>query len=332
MNNDVDTIIGMYMGSRLSVLIVDPAKGYAAKQLNISKLVIKFVVLVVIVVAAAAGFVSYGYMQVKDELSVTAGKISSTGNKIVSQESEIKFQREQIQAFAEEVESLKGKLAQLTVMENQIREATRIINPDLKPIDEVVLYGMGGPRTAEMDITASLDEKPTKFLVSMHQELDMLNSVADYRQESLQSLLQGLVARQNLMSSTPSILPIASGKHVITSKFGYRKSPFSSARSFHSGLDISAKIGTPIIATAAGKVIQSSWKGDYGYMITIDHGYGVVTRYAHCSELKLEVGTKVFKGDVVALVGNTGRSTGPHLHYEVLLNGVFVNPEKYINK
>ena len=320
------------MGSRLSVLIVDPSKGYAAKQLNISKLVIKLVVLVVIVVAAVAGVVSYGYMNVRDELSTTVSKISSTDDKIVNQESEIKFQREQIKAFAEEVESLKTKIAQLSAIEIQIREATNIIDPDFKPVDEVVLYGMGGPKTAEMDITASLDEKPTKFLVSMHQELDMLNSVADYQQESLQSLLQGLVARQNLMSSTPSILPIGSGKHVITSKFGYRKSPFSSARSFHSGLDISAIIGTPIVSTAAGKVIQSGWKGDYGYMITIDHGFGVVTRYAHCSELKLEVGAKVFKGDVIALVGNTGRSTGPHLHYEVLLNGVFVNPEKYINK
>lgn len=320
------------MNSRLSVLIVDPSKGYATKQLNISKLVIKFVIVMVIVVAATAGFVSYAYMQVKNELAVTVSQISSTDNKIISQTSEIKFQREQIQAFAEEVESLKTKFAQLSAMENQIREATKIVNPNLKPIDDVVLYGMGGPKTAEMDITASLDEKPTKLLVSMHQELDMLNSVADYRQDSLQALLQGLVDRQNLMSSTPSILPIASGKHVITSKFGYRKSPFSSARSFHSGLDISAKIGTPIVSAGAGKVIQSGWKGDYGYMITVDHGYGVVTRYAHCSELKLEVGTNVLKGDVIALVGNTGRSTGPHLHYEVLLNGVFVNPEKYINK
>lgn len=320
------------MSSRLSVLIVDPSKGYATRQLNISKLVIKFVIVMVIVVAATAGFVSYAYMQVKNELAVTVSQISSTDNKIISQTSEIKFQREQIQAFAEEVESLKSKFAQLSAMENQIREATKIVNPNLKPIDEVVLYGMGGPKSAEMDITASLDEKPTKLLVSMHQELDMLNSVADYRQDSLQALLQGLVDRQNLMSSTPSILPIASGKHVITSKFGYRKSPFSSARSFHSGLDISAKIGTPIVSAGAGKVIQSGWKGDYGYMITVDHGYGVVTRYAHCSELKLEVGANVLKGDVIALVGNTGRSTGPHLHYEVLLNGVFVNPEKYINK
>lgn len=320
------------MSSRLSVLIVDPSKGYATKQLSVSKLVIRLAVAVVVVVVVAAGFVSYEYFQVKDKLSTTVSKISSTDNKIVSQESEIRFQREQIQTFAEEVESLKVKLAQLSAMENQIREATRIIDPDLKPIDEVVLYGTGGPGIAEMDITSSLDEKPTKLLVSMHKELDMLNSVTDYQQESLQSLLQGLVARQNLMSATPSILPIASGKHVITSKFGYRKSPFSSARSFHSGLDISAKIGTPIVATAAGKVIQSGWKGDYGYMITIDHGYGVVTRYAHCSVLKLEVGAKVLQGDVIAEVGNTGRSTGPHLHYEVLLNGVFVNPEKYISR
>lgn len=319
------------MSSRLSVLIVDPSKGYAAKQLSISKLVIKLAVVVVVVVVAAAGLVSYEYLQVKDKFSTTVSKISSTDNKIASQESEIKFQREQIQTFAEQVEALKGKLAQLSAMESQIREANHIVNPDFKPLDDVVLYGTGGPGIAEMDIASSLDEQPTRLLVSMHKELDMLNSVADYQQDSLQSLLQGLMARQNLMSATPSILPIGSGKHVITSKFGYRKSPFGSQRSFHSGLDISARIGTDILAAAAGKVIQSGWSGDYGYMITIDHGYGLVTRYAHCSELKMKVGDKVLQGDVIALVGNTGRSTGPHLHYEVKLNGVFVNPEKYIN-
>lgn len=321
------------MRNKLSVIIVDPSKGYATKQLSISKLVIKLAAVIVVVIAAVAGVVSYGYMQVKDELTTTASEISSTGNKIVDQANEIKFQREQIQAFAEEVEQMKTKLAQLYAMESQVREAARIVtDSDMPPLEEVVLYGSGGPQTAETSISASLDDKPTKLLVSMHKELDMLNSVADYQQESLQSLLQGLLAKQNLMSSTPSIIPIASGKYVITSKFGYRKSPFNSNRSFHSGLDISAVTGTPIQATAAGKVIQAGWKGDYGYMITIDHGYGLVTRYAHCSELKLEVGAKVFKGDIIALVGNTGRSTGPHVHYEVQLNGVFVNPEKYISK
>lgn len=321
------------MRSNLSVIIVDPSKGYAAKQLSVPKLAVKCIAIVVLVVALIAGAGSYGYFQIKGELHSTTSKIFVTDNKIISQESEIKFQREQIQVFAEEVEQLKVKIAQLAAMENQVREAARIVtDSDLPPLQEVGLFGMGGPRTTETPISLSLDDKPTKLLVSMHQELDMLNAVADYQQDSLQSLLQGLLAKQNLMSSTPSILPIASNKHTITSKFGYRKSPFSSARTFHSGLDISAIEGTQIIASAAGKIIQSGWKGDYGYMVTIDHGYGLVTRYAHCSKLIGEVGDKVLKGDVIALVGNTGRSTGPHLHYEVLLNGVFVNPEKYINK
>lgn len=316
----------------LSVLIVDPSKGYAAKQLSIPKFAIKLLVLFIFVLAGAAGFVSFEYLKIKDELVSTSSKVSTTDNKIVVAESEIKFQREQLQAFAEEVERMKSKLGQLADLEVQIRQ-TALVKPDTnyKPVDEVVLYGQGGPRTAEIEISDSLDEKPTKLLVSMHQELDLLNSVADYQQESMQSLLQTLIAQQNLMSATPSILPILSGsKHVITSKFGYRKSPFSSARTLHTGLDISAKIGTEIVATAAGRVIQAGWKGDYGYMISIDHGYGVVTRYAHCSAIVALVGDKVLKGDIIALVGNTGRSTGPHVHYEVLLNGVHVNPEKYI--
>lgn len=321
------------MSCKLSVLIVDPSKGYAAKQLSIPKLAVRVFAVGVVIVTIVAGLVSYKYLNVKDELETTVSKINYTDDKIVSQESEIKFQREQIKAFAEEVEQLKSKFAQLYILEKQVRE-TALIKPDpnYKPLEEAVLFGMGGPKTTEMDISASLEDKPTKLLVSMHKELDMLNAVADYQQENMQSLLKTLIAQQNLMSSTPSILPIGSGKHFVSSKFGYRKSPFSSARTFHSGLDLAAKVGTPIVSSAAGKVIQSGWKGDYGYMITVDHGYGLVTRYAHCSKLEKEVGDKVLKGDLIARVGNTGRSTGPHLHYEVLLNGVFVNPEKYINK
>lgn len=321
------------MRKKVSVLIVDHS-GAATRHLSISKVFFKLGVLIVFAALVAAGIGSYNYFRLKGELQTTAGKIDYTDDKLFSKNTEIKLLYEQLYTFADEVEELRAKIDELSALGTEIIKTAKV-KPGTMPVlpkDGGYLTGMGGPKSLEIDFGSSLDETPKMLMVSMHQELDQLNMMADYQRQNLQTLLQVLIEEQNVVSSTPSILPIASGTHVVTSKFGYRKSPFTSARSFHSGLDVSAKIGTPIVSTGAGKVIQSGWKGDYGYMITVDHGYGVVTRYAHCSKLLKQVGDKVEKGEVIAQVGNTGRSTGPHVHYEVLLNGVFVNPEKYILK
>jgi len=119
-------------------------------------------------------------------------------------------------------------------------------------------------------------------------------------------------------------------KTELTSTFGYRSSPFSGRRELHKGLDIATRSGTPIIAPADGLVVFAGREGGFGNMIIIDHGYGITTRYGHCSSLEVKLGQKVKRGDVIARVGNTGRSTGPHVHYEVAVNGVSVNPSRYI--
>jgi murein DD-endopeptidase MepM/ murein hydrolase activator NlpD len=98
----------------------------------------------------------------------------------------------------------------------------------------------------------------------------------------------------------------------------------------HKGLDVATRTGTPIIAPADGLAIFSGREGGFGNMLAIDHGYGIVTKYAHCSTIDVKIGQKVKRGDIIARVGNTGRSTGPHLHYEVAVNGVAVNPSRYI--
>ena len=129
------------------------------------------------------------------------------------------------------------------------------------------------------------------------------------------------------MVSTPTIWPV---RGWVSSKFGFRTSPFSGRRVFHEGLDIAARYGLPVRATAKGIVVFAGEKAGYGNIVTIDHGYGYMTRYGHNSSLTVKVGDKVEKGDVIAKVGSTGRSTGPHVHYEVLVNGIPVNPQKFI--
>jgi len=116
----------------------------------------------------------------------------------------------------------------------------------------------------------------------------------------------------------------------ITSLFGNRKSPFSKKQEFHRGIDIAAPMGTPINAIAVGTVIYAGWRGNYGNQVEIDHGQGFITRYSHASKVNVKIGQKVAQGQVIALVGSTGRSTGPHVDLETIVNGQPRNPLQYI--
>ncbi len=116
----------------------------------------------------------------------------------------------------------------------------------------------------------------------------------------------------------------------VSSQFGYRVNPVTGVYGMHGGIDLAANSGTQIKPALAGRVIKSKYSSDYGYFIMIDHGDNLTTLYAHCSELISEVGDTVGKDDVIALVGSTGRSTGPHLHFEVRINNVRINPEHFL--
>jgi len=142
-----------------------------------------------------------------------------------------------------------------------------------------------------------------------------------------QDLLRILRENRDTLSSLPSIWP-ATG--FVTSSFGMRSSPFGGGVRLHKGLDISNRTGTPIVATAQGEVILAARDGAYGLCVEINHGGGIVSKYAHLNKMTVEPGQWVKRGQVIGHMGSTGRSTGPHLHYEVRLNGVPVNPMRYI--
>ncbi len=126
----------------------------------------------------------------------------------------------------------------------------------------------------------------------------------------------------------PSEPPIPDGWY--SSNFGYRIDPISGQKSYHEGIDFPAPTGTPILAAASGKVINAEWHGDYGRMVDIDHGNGLVSRYAHASSINVREGDLVVRGQQIGQVGTTGRSTGPHLHFEVRLNGAPQNPARFL--
>ena len=168
---------------------------------------------------------------------------------------------------------------------------------------------------------------PDPRTAKLETEALRLTRVADQRALSLQELVSQLEDKATKLSSSPAIWPTQGW---MTSRFGTRVSPFTGKRQFHAGIDIAGALGTEIVATADGKVVFSGKKGPMGYAVIIDHGFGIRTHYGHNKELKVKKGEKVVRGQVIALLGSSGRSTGPHLHYTVELNGKAVNPLDYI--
>ncbi len=163
-----------------------------------------------------------------------------------------------------------------------------------------------------------------RFIHRLSDELGKEMRIAEIQQQKIQKEL--VLQRENL-TRIPSIWP-ARGR--FSSPFGYRRNPFTHRRQFHKGIDISAPRGTPIHAPAAGVVTYADWFSSYGRVLEITHQNGLLTRYAHLSKFKAKLGDKVQRGDVIALIGNTGRSIAPHLHYEVHKNGKLMNPLFYI--
>src|SRR5262249_40025834 len=152
----------------------------------------------------------------------------------------------------------------------------------------------------------------------------LLGSIED----RLNSMKSGVERQHALASATPSIWPVAGW---LSSSYGKRVDPFGGGEDFHPGLDISADYGLPVHATADGVGASAAASGNYGNMITLEHGFGIVTRYGHLSRFAVVAGQKVQRGDVIGYVGSTGRSTSPHLHYETLVGGKLTNPLKFLS-
>jgi len=174
---------------------------------------------------------------------------------------------------------------------------------------------------------SSLPARP----LSVQEFTDLMAKLAqqvDARTDQL-GVLEALLVRDSTNRKfLPTLLPVVDGW--FSSNFGYRIDPFTGLQSFHEGVDFPADTGTPIVAAASGKVIAAGYHPQYGKIVEIDHGNGLLSRYAHASQVYVSEGDLVMRGQRVATVGSTGRSTGPHLHFEVRLNGVPQNPARFL--
>jgi murein DD-endopeptidase MepM/ murein hydrolase activator NlpD len=289
------------------------------RQLTISRKFFWSVLFAATLTLAAAATGLYDYIQIRKAFQNTLAlnRQNSAQNRTIAD------QRSQLQRFAKEIDTLKSRLVELNTFEKKIRIIANIENSG----ETTGLFGMGGTIPDDLDPKIPLSEKHNSLIREMHHQTDQLNNASVNQAAGFDSLLKYLETQVDLLAATPSIRPVGGW---VTSRFAHRISPFTGRREFHNALDIANRIGTPIIAPADGKVSYAGRRWLLGKVIEINHGHGFVTRYAHCEAFKKKRGEKVRRGDVIALMGNSGRSTGPHLHYQIKLNGVPVNPEKYI--
>ncbi len=161
----------------------------------------------------------------------------------------------------------------------------------------------------------------------VQRELKVLESRSQELQQSLEAMKPAFQQQVAFLASTPSILPV---RGLYGNGYGWRKDPFTGERDFHQGLDIAAAPGTKVVAPADGIVTMAGPTGGYGNFLVISHGYGMVTHYGHLQKFMVRPGQRVRRGDLIGMVGSTGRSTGPHLHYEVVVHQRTVDPTRYI--
>ena len=192
--------------------------------------------------------------------------------------------------------------------------------------DAVRKAGYGGTNRYE-DL---MDLANADLVVNTTQKMDMLNRQLYIQSKSFDEVVELFKGQDEMLQSIPAIQPVANKDLKRTaSGYGMRIDPIYKTAKFHAGMDFSANTGTPVYATGNGRVKKAGWQSGYGKIIIVDHGFGYETWYAHLNKYNVRVGQKVIRGEVIGEVGNTGKSTGPHLHYEVHLKGKVMNPVNY---
>jgi murein DD-endopeptidase MepM/ murein hydrolase activator NlpD len=226
---------------------------------------------------------------------------------------------EELDQFRAEVDNLKAKMNLSFELQNQAR-----LIASLDPISsDVWQAGIGGP-----DLGSLESAYPDSVFGTIDQNIDQMLRQTEIQLESYSEIISVLDQEKKIRNGTPSIRPLKGG--FLSSRYGPRMDPFLGEVVFHPGLDYRARTGCPVVSTADGVVSAAKRNGGYGLMIEVSHENGFSTRYAHLSKILVTRGQRVKRGEIIGLVGNTGHSTGSHLHYEVLFRKAHRDPLQYV--
>ncbi|NLI15207.1 MAG: M23 family metallopeptidase [candidate division Zixibacteria bacterium] len=293
-------------GSKFSVIVVPENTGEV-----IERKIVGWKLAVVLSVMAVFVLMTLGF-------TIAYFKTSVDYHKLATLKRENRYFAEKIKTLQESVESLKSQMSSIIKKDENIRLVF-----DLPSIDPSVReVGVGG-RTFE---TIDLYSPTVDQLNIIEGDIDKISRQIKLENASFSDVFDKLKRKQDVLDHTPSIMPVDG---YISRGMGMQVNPITGFYQMHNGIDIAAERDTPIRAPAKGRVISVGWENGMGNTICIDHGYGLVSIYGHLNAIKVRKGDMVNRNDIIGLVGSTGNSTGPHLHYEIHKNGSVVDPRRF---
>ena len=296
-----------YFKKKMTFMVV-PHDGGKSVQIKTNLFMIHFLVLVL------GGLVTWAAMVIAQDVNYQLALLT-----------EQRF-KSNMQEIMEELETNRVLLSWMSSVDTQFRKLLKL--GDRKKVLE--LNGIGGPTEEDSTrFSRLLQEKNEHLLNKVDASLKISNQQASQQEASFKEISVFLDKQRSILAATPSIWPV---KGWITSGYGKRASPLTGEPGRHMGVDIANEANTPIRVTADGLVTYAGWQTGYGRVIVVEHGFGYSTRYGHCARIDVKVGDEVKRGQIMGYVGSTGRSTGSHVHYEVRVHGMPVDPEKYLPK
>lgn len=300
------------MSDNLFTLMIIPRRKSAVTKISLSGKVVRCLVVGSLLAVLLTLYIIYDYAGIKRDRA----ELTHLRQRTALQAKEINSLALKIDEFSDRMEEFR-----------QFDQKIRILAKSQTGKGQKVLLGIGGPSSEQIRLKEMLDQDSEKLVAGMYKSIGQLSKDADEREQSFRELLKFLQEQKSRLAATPSIWPV---RGWVTSEFGPRENPFSSGVEFHKGIDIATRMGKEVVVTGDGMVIDASYNAADGNMVKIDHGYGIATSYLHLSKTAVQKGIRVKRGTVIGYVGDTGRSTGAHLHYSVFVNDVPVNPRKYL--
>ena len=301
------------MSDNFYTLLIIPKKKNNVQKVCMSHSLLTGMSVVMLLFFFGLMFLTYDYIHIKRDNAELARLKQTTAEQEV-----------RISALVEKVGGFASRMEELRLFDRKIRIMANLEGNKYKQ----QMLGIGGSLREEDRLSAKLSAQDRDIVEGMGRQIDQLSEEADGQQTSFQELLNYFRERKSILAATPSLWPV---RGWVTSEFGKRISPFSNATEFHRGIDIAARTDKPVMAPSDAMVEEVAYNHDQGKYIKLNHGYGITTFYGHLLKSTVTTGMRVKRGDVIGHVGNSGRSTGPHLHYSVFVNGIPVNPRKYLN-
>ncbi len=305
-------------------IVLIPENAKQARQFKIPRVFLRALFIASFFGSGLFGFVLYDYLQLR-EIRESYQKISSENKGLRGEAQLLLSNLEEVRRSLKRVQDYSEKLGELTQLKVKRFSSRTGIGP-LTPQEYSNAHHEVAMPHDDQHIPLGIEADRLMFR-TVFDKMKNIGNNANQNALRLQKLLSTLSQQRSLLASVPSVAPVDGW---ITSGFGTRISPFTGDHDMHMGVDIAAPIGTPIYAPAEGVVIFSGIKDGFGNFVMVAHGYGVVSRYGHNAENLVQPGQRVGRGDQIATVGMSGRTTGPHLHYEVILNGTATDPRKFI--